>query len=306
MRGLTLGVDLERVMHIDNNFPTKLFAVADVPEPFRGTLQEHLSPGEQVVLIYSPAFSTLKNLPKDAQDNVGRVLIPASVLAVTDDRWLVVTEKGGEVTVEQSAFRDTLFLELTSILLSGELKIYYASVDTHYVATIQFNTVREEFYREAIGLILDGIDQKESTSYDHFAPVLSTWPLKYRLEAERYRPKGQRLITATRWTSVESELNGALCPSRALLITEGELVAISEQKALPRQQPGDLQEFGGIITYCPLLRLSDFHISRHGYFGVLTLLIQAPHGSDKLNIVFPSDREKAVFKTMECALRNKY
>jgi hypothetical protein len=39
---------------------------------------------------------------------------------------------------------------------------------------------------------------------------------------------------------------------------------------------------------------------------VLTLLIQAPHGSDKLNIVFPLEREKAVFKTMQCALKNKY
>jgi hypothetical protein len=307
MRGLTLSLDLERVMHTDNNFPTKLFAVDDVPEPFRAALQQHLSPSEQVVLIYSPAFSTLENLTKEpVRGNVGKIFIPASVLAVMDDRWLVATHEEGGVTVDQSVFRDTLFLELTSILLSGELKIYYASVDRHYVATVQFNTVHEEFYREAIGLILNGIDQKESTSYNHFAPVLSTWPLKYRLEAERYRPKGQRLITATRWTSEDSELTGALCPSGALLITEGEFVAISEQKALPRQQPGDLHKFGGIITFCPLLRLSDFHISRQGYFGVLTLLIQAPHGSDKLNIVFPLEREKAVFKTMQCALKNKY
>lgn len=306
-RGLTLSLDLERVMRIDNNFPTKLFVVDDVPEPFRGALQEHLSPSEQVVLIYSPAFSTLERLPEEpVRGNFGKILIPASVLAVTDDRWLVLTKEEGEVTVEQSVFRDTLFLELTSILLSGQLRIYYASVDRHYVATVQFNTVHEEFYREAIGLVLNGIDQKESTSYDHFAPVLNSWPLKYRLEAERYRPKGQRLITATRWTSVESGLNDALSPSGALLITEGELVAISEQKVLPRQQPGDLHKFGGIITFCPLLRLSDFHISRQGYFGVLTLLIQAPHGSDKLNIVFPLEREKAVFKTMQCALKNKY
>jgi hypothetical protein len=145
MRGLTLSVDLERVMHIDNNFPTKLFAVDDVPEPFRGALQEHLSPSEQVVLIYSPAFSTLENLPEGpAPVNVVKILIPATVLAITDDRWLVVTKEEDGVHVEQSVFSDTLFLELTSILLSGELKIYYASVDMHYVATVQFNTVREE------------------------------------------------------------------------------------------------------------------------------------------------------------------
>jgi len=38
---------------------------------------------------------------------------------------------------------------------------------------------------------------------------------------------------------------------------------------------------------------------------VLTLLIHAAHGSEKLEIVFPSDREKAVQKTIQFALHNK-
>jgi hypothetical protein len=301
-------MDLETGMDIDHNFPTKLFGVDDVPEPFRCALKDRLSPDERVQsLIYSPAFSTLEDLARESVPaGVGKSLIPATVLAVTVDKWLVATEGEDGVVVEQSAFSDTLFLELTSILLSGELKIYYASVGTHYVATVQFNTVHEEFYRQAIGLILDAIDQKESTSYDRFAPILKTWPLKYRLEAERYRPKGQRLITATRWTNVDSKFDGALGPSAAFLITEGELVAIFEQKGFARQQPGDVHKFGGIITYCPLLRLSDFHISHHRDFGVLTLLINAPHGSYKLQFVFPSSREKAVLKTMQLALKNKF
>ena len=300
-------MDLERVMDIDRNFPTKLHCIDDVPERFRGALNDRLSPSEHVqLLIYSPAFSTLEDLDSESTPvRPNRVLAPATLLAITEKGWLVATEEEDCIKVEESSFVDTLFLELTSILLSGELKIYFAAVGTYYGATIPFNTVGEEVYRDAIGLILNGIDQKQSTSYDRNGSILKTWPLKFRLEAERYRPKGQTLTTATRWTNLNGGFDHALCPSGALLVTERELVSISEQKAFPRQHSGDLHKFGGIITYFPLIRLSDFHISHHGQFDVLSLLIHAPHGSEKLEIAFPSDREKAVFKTMELALQNR-
>jgi hypothetical protein len=298
---------IERGMDIDINFPTRLASVDDVPEPFLGTLKDRISSKERIQsLIYSPVFSTLeKNVPPGSTTvTPGQILAPASVLAVLDDRWLVATEEEDGITVEESSFVDTLFLELTSILLSGEFKIYYAAVGTYYAATLLFNTVGEEVYREAIGLILDGIDQKKSTAYNGDDSILRTWPLKFRLEAERYRPKGQRLTTATRWTCLNGELEDTLSPSGALLITERELVFISEQKAFPRQHVGDLHKFGGIITYFPLIRLSDFHINHHGHFGALSLLVRAPHGSEKLEIAFPSDREKAVQKTMQLAMKS--
>jgi hypothetical protein len=292
-------------MDIDKNFPTKLPSVDDVPEPFLGALKDRISSKEHLQsLVYSPVFSTLENLPPSSTPVTrAQILAPATVLAVLDDRWLIATEEEDGIKVEESSFADTLFLELTSILLSGELKIYFAAVGTYYVSTLPFNTVGEEVYREAIGLILDGVDQRKSTSYDDNRSLLGTWPLKFRLEAERYLPKRQRLITATRWTNLNNEFDYALCPSGALLITERELVSISEQKAYPRQHPGDLHKFGGIISYFPLIHLSDFHISHHGHFDVLELLIHAPHGSEKLEIPFPADREKAVFKTMQLALQ---
>ena len=293
-------------MDIDINFPTKLTSVDDVPEPFLGALKDRISSKEHVQsLVYSPVFSTLENLPPGSTPVIpGQILAPASVLAVLDDRWLMAIDEEDRITVEESSFVDTLFLELTSILLSGELKIYYAAVGTYYAATLPFNTVGEEVYREAIGLILDGIDQKKGVAFDDNDSILRTWPLKFRLEAERYRPKGQHLTTATRWACFTGELDDTLCPSGALLITERELVFISEQKAFPRQHAGDLHKFGGIITYFPLIRLSDFHINHHGHFGVLTLLVRAAHGSEKLEIVFPSDREKAVQKTMQLAIQS--
>jgi hypothetical protein len=63
--------------------------------------------------------------------------------------------------VEKSDFSETLFLELTSILLYGRFSVYFATVGTAYSATVKFDTVGEEFYREAIGLILKSMDQTQ-------------------------------------------------------------------------------------------------------------------------------------------------
>ena len=62
-------------------------------------------------------------------------------------------------------------------------------------------------------------------------------------------------------------------------------------------------DIGRTITCLPLRRLSDSHISHHGRFGLLTLLIKAAHSADKLEIVFPSDREKAVSRTVQWGVR---
>src|ERR1700758_2105530 len=140
--------DLERGMDIDKNFPTKLTNVDDVPRRFRDALKDRISRKEHVQsLIYSPAFSTLENLPTGSiPATPRRILAPASFLAVLDDRWLVATEEEDGIRVEESSFADTLFLELTSILLSGELKIYFAAVGTHYVFTFFFHTIREKIF----------------------------------------------------------------------------------------------------------------------------------------------------------------
>ena len=144
-----IGGIATKTMEIDTRFPTKLDAISDAPEPLRSALVESL-PSEKSVrlLVHAPAFST-----------VGEKT-PATVLAVTNDGWLVASEtEDGGASVEKSDFSETLFLELTSILLFGQLRIYFATVGTAYSATVKFDTVGEEYYREAIDLILKSVDQ---------------------------------------------------------------------------------------------------------------------------------------------------
>ena len=277
-------------MEIDSRFPTKLDSVSDAPEPLRSAVAENCpSPKSVRLLVHAPAFSADEGSP-------------ATVLAVTDSCWLVASEnEEGGASVEKSNFSDTLFLELTSRLLSGRLRICFATVGTSYPAAIMFDTVGEELYREAIDLMLDGIDQTVAPSTENVGDAVSipeTWPLKFRTEAERYRPKGQRLLAATHWPAIFDGFERELAPAGALLVTERELVLISEENASPRQHSGDLHEFGGIITYFPLVRLADFHVSHHERFGVLALEVHATHGGEKLEIIFPSDRERAVSEAM--------
>jgi hypothetical protein len=305
-------------MKIDTRFPTKLDAVSDAPEPLGSELLKSLPTNEPVrLLVHAPAFPT------------GDEESPATLLAVTKDGWVVVSESedGGSVLVK-SDFSNTLFFELTSILLLGQLIITYAEGGTAHSVTINFERVEDEFYHEAIDLMLAGIDpggtavagkDRDETS------MFEAWPMKFRNEAERYWPRGQRMLAAIQWPANPPEL----APAGALLMTERELVVISEGKKSSRELfpiassaeepretpvtsmppkavdpaeapsgPGNVYEFADIITFVPLVQLADFQVN-HRENGVLALQLRGSQGEQKLEITFPSDHENAVLKGME-------
>jgi hypothetical protein len=285
-------------MEIDTRFPTKLHSISDAPEPLRSALVESLTSEEPAgLLVYSPAFSGVS-------ENT-----PATLLAVTKSGWFAAseTEEGG-ASVEKSDFSETLFLELTSVLLFGQLKIYFARGGTSCFATMKFDTVGEDLYREAIDLVLAGTDPLLANAADKDgkeASIFEAWPERFKCEAQRYWPKGQRLLTAIRWSPIIGGYQRELAPAGALLVTARELVLISDEKRSPRQLAGDLHEFGGIITFFPRVRLAEFHLSHHEKFGILALQAHAAHGGEKLEIIFPSEDERAVSKAMEQVLAAK-
>ena len=281
-------------MIIDTRFPTKLDAIQDAPEPLRKALLESFPAKESVrFLVHAPLFSTA-----DERSS-------ATVLAVTSVGWLVASEtEAGGVSIQKSNFRDTLFLELTSILLWGQLKIHFVTAGKSDIAILRFDTVGEKIYRDAIDLILDGIDQTLAPSVevesDRSSTLISeSWPVHFRNEAQRYQPKGQRLLAATQWPAVIGGFRRELSPACALLVTEREFVLIAEEKVSPRQHAGDLHHFGGIITYIPIAQLINFQLSQHERFDVLAFQVHAMHGGEELEIIFPADHEKAVSELMQ-------
>ncbi len=292
-------------MEIDTRFPTKLSNVSDAPEPLHSALVQNLPPGEPVrLLVHAPAFATEKEKS------------PATVLAVMNNGWLVASEtEGGGAPVEKSNFSDTLYLELKSILLLGQLRICFAAVDKSYSVTIRFETVEDEFYREAIDLILASIDPVLTGLAEHDrieASIFEGWPMKIRNDAQRYSPRGQQFLAAIQWPAVFGGTQQQLAPSGALLVTKRELVLIAEEKEFlaerPPESPSAEQSkpiFGGIITFVPCVRLKDFHVSHQEGSGVLALQVHAADGGEKLEVKFPSDNETAVSKAMEQMLLSR-
>jgi hypothetical protein len=285
-------------MEIDTRFPTRLNALSDAPDPLRSALVESLPSGEPVrLLVHAPAFAAEEKSP-------------ATVLAVTNNSWLLASEtEDGGAAVEKSNFSDVLFLELKSILLLGQLRISFATVDKSHSVTIRFETVEDEVYREAIDLILAGVDPALTGAAEKGrseASMLEAWPMKIRNEAQRYWPKGQRFLAAIQWPAVLGGSQEELAPAGALLVTERELVVISEEKEFAAERPPDARPaeetkaiFGGIIAFVPRVRLKDFSVSHRESLGVLALQVNGAHGGEKLEITFPSGDEKAVSNAIE-------
>jgi hypothetical protein len=285
-------------MEIDTRFPIKLNTVSDAPEPLRSALVESLASEEPVrLLVHAPAFEA------------GDEKSSATVLAVTNNGWLVASKtEDGAAAAEKSNFSDTLFLELKSILLLGQLKICFAPVDKSNSVTIKFETVEDEIYREAIDLILAGIDPAltGSVEKDRQASMFEGWPMKIRNEAQRYWPRGQRFLAAIQWRAIVGGSQEELVQAGALLVTERELVVISEEKEFAAERPPGTKPaeeskaiFGGIITFVPRIRLKDFSVSHRESFGVLALQVGGAHGGEKLEVIFPTEIEKAVSNAME-------
>jgi hypothetical protein len=282
-------------MEINTRFPAKLDAITDAPEPFRSALKKRLGSDKRIrLLVHAPSCST------------GKEKFPATLLAVTDKGWLVASDcQQNGTSVSASIFSETLFLELTSILLFGQFKSYFAMFGTSFCATANYNTVGEQYYREAIQLILngiDGVDNIETKKNREATELFDDWPFRFRMEAERYWPRGQRLLAAVQWPAVVGGFRRELSAAGALLVTEREVVVISEEKHSPRRLSGDAHEFGGIITYFPFTRLADFKISTQEYFSVLALEVRAAHGGETLEILFPSGFESHVAEAMESIL----
>jgi hypothetical protein len=281
-------------MDLDVNEPTKLDTVEEAPEAFVHALGDSV-PGQKGVrlMIYGPCLT------------VGDEKLPATLLVVTDNGWILASEnRNGSISVDKCSFSETLFLQVTSIVLWGSLKIDYASVGTSYSAVMWFSTVGEDLYREAVNFVLGGIDQTQTPAIeegDHANDQLEAWPLHFRRQTQRYLPARMSLLASAQWPVMRSGFRRELAPAAALLITERELILISDEKSPSWAEDANAAKFGGIITYFPLVRLADYQVSHQERFSVLALEVHASHGGEKLEILVPSDHEAQVSKALEQA-----
>lgn len=272
-------------MEMQDQFASEAHSADEIPEPLRHVVREHLSSYLAIrCLSFNPPFVTLE------------VRSPGTVLAVTDDRWFIFADSAeGTVTTTECGFDDTLLVEQTSILLHGQLKIDFIADDQSRSIVIDFSTVMEKLYHEAVDLILAGIEGERAVSSGvsrRAVNVPETWPLALRNAIPHTLTRNQRLLALTRWDTVYGGFKREIAPAAALLATDRELVLVSEEKAWPSLP--HLAKYGFVTTYFPLARLAAIHFDRQERFSVLDLEMHASHGGEKLKILFPSGKEDEI------------
>jgi hypothetical protein len=273
-------------------FPTRINRLEGVPTPFRETLSDRMSENELVIdLLFSPAF------------RAGKFSTLASVLCATDRRWLVVRlQDDRSITVDTASYETTLLLELTLILLYGQLKMDFVSDGQVRSTALQFNTVMKDDYCEAMQNILDKIDhndQGKSKGHWRGSSVLQEWPIKFRNVANIYAPRGSHLLDGVQWSEIYGSFHRPLAPAAALLLTDRHIIVIAEEKPSGWFQFRERSHYGEIITYFPLDRLASFRVSKHARFDLLEMMGRQGHGSETVEVMLPHGQANAVQRLMK-------
>src|SRR5271165_6324851 len=108
--------------------------VSELSSPFREMLTERLTETEDLKhLIFSPPYGATNFLSL------------ASVLCVTNRRWLILLcENDSKITVVECSYDRTLLVELTIILLYGQVKIDFAQDGATKSLALNFNSVVQD------------------------------------------------------------------------------------------------------------------------------------------------------------------
>jgi hypothetical protein len=273
-------------------FASCMKRLEDAPKPFREALSKSVRENEAVLgLIFSPAF------------RAGRFSTLASLLCMTDSRWLVVLlQSDGSITVDTASYETTLLLELTIILLYGQLKIDFVRERQVRSTVLQFNTVMKQIYCEALQDILDEIDHNvESKAESNWVrnEILRQWPIKFRNASIIYAPRSSRLLDGVQWNDIYGGFRRRLAPAAALVLTDRHLIVIAEEKPSGWFQFRARPQYGEVITYFPLDRLGSFRISEHSRFDILEIVGHEGHGKETLEIMFPHDQAQAVTRLIK-------
>jgi hypothetical protein len=279
-------------MDTDDRFATWANQVEELPEPFRSTLLERLLPLDSIHLLAVDPWR-----PRHS------VRSPGTLLALTESRWLVVTDdETGTANVVECAYDDTLVVELAEILHCGQLKIEFLAEGKPQACAVDFDTAVDKVYREAVRGILQGIEGPTALALSDpptAGPVIEMKPLVFRNAVPEVLAEGRPPLASTQWSAVYGWYGRELAPSAALMATGRELVLVSEKRAWdrwPRQA-----RYGYVATYFPLVRLAGFAFCRHERFITLDLEMRARHGEEIVQIVFPPEREPEVAQVLDCA-----
>lgn len=274
---------------LDDRFASKLKTPEDAPEPLRSKLVAALHRDDAIqLLVFAPA------------ERIVGEYSPATLLAVLDHEWIFVTtsDDQSETPVVRCRFSDTLLLEITEILLYGKLRFDFVCEGRVRSVAARYNTVMEGLFETALQLILNGMDgvfDIEPVSPREITPGLEMLPLKFANAVMRFLPMGQTPRSIVYWPSVcDSKmkiLHRELTPETVLVLTDRELICISEEKDRGGFKVAQTAKFGAVATHCLLSRVEEIKLSEREPLDMLDVLLKAGDGREKLKFGFPPEIE---------------
>lgn len=275
-----------------NDFATRAESIKDVPELFKTALIPHLDQSGGIrSIIVGPSFKTLGERT------------PATLLVITSSHWLLLSDdESGNIFVAKASYGQTLLLELTHVLLYGELKIHFAQDGELKIATSHFNTVMMELYREAIDLILEGMNGiKMGTANKHPAEpmVNSNWPRHFWFAVPNNLPGERGIQHTVYWPAVYGGFHREIAPAAVMAVTNLEIVLISEEKAWARSLQN--QKMGTVATYVPFSRLKSVRVEVEERVAMIDLELEIGQGTEMLKFAFPPDHKTDVEKAVAVA-----
>lgn len=280
-------------------FAGRLKTPEQVPEPLRGALLGNLAALDIRLLIFSPAD---RDMAKDS--------VP-TILAVTDQDWLMASRNNaGSIRIAKCDFANTLLVEMTSILLYGLLRVDFASGGSAQSCKIHFNTVTRGLFQEAKDLLLNGIDGVTAITpveSRQVHPVADSLPLKFCNALLDFTPMGQRALAAVHWPAVLGEkrffIRPELAPQAALVVSDRELMLISEEKTGRRMRLGQVPKYGNIVTHCPFSRIEAIQVCEYHDLDTVDVQLRVSCGSANWKIPFLREQKEQVEILVGLALR---
>jgi hypothetical protein len=262
--------------------PVRFTEMDECPEPFREPLHRAISPSENIYeIIYSPAFVS------------GRSSMPGSVFCVTERAWIIVRQlkkRGLELT--RALYSETLLIELTDILLYGQLKIVYAGNDQCRLGICFFNTVSEDMYTKAIYRVLNligNIAEPPGQKDRAILAYLESWPLEFRNCGWDFLPPDGDLLDGINWPTIFGWLRRHLGPGMALILTDRHLVTLADEPSRSWFIDDDHVNVGVIVTYIPRSRISGFETQKHKRFHILEIQVNNAHSHERVRLRFPPE-----------------
>jgi hypothetical protein len=286
----------------EDRFSFQIGTVDEAAEPFRAALKQTLADeGVIRLLIYTPP-------------DVYREKHGALVLAVTTDGWFCFEKsKRGAVAVSRCDFARTILVQMTSVLLSGTLRIDFAEGFTARSVVMEYNTVTEHLYWGALQMLLHGINGVPAgPAIDRGADraLLESLPLKFINATWTETPPDEHVRAIAHWPAAIVKYNRwfqrELAPEAVFALSERELILISEEKARWSWSIGGESKYGDVATYLPLSRLRDFRFGNaDGATGELEVIVGAAEASETIAVEFPAEHLSSIREVVERAFREK-